>query len=140
MRKHRIALFGVLLISSLPLSTYADVTVVNNTDYYGTASLSLTPCSSRAGDRGIIPPHGSLTVPGSLLNTFCSLFSCDAHIYASKDCSGKEVATVTVDSENGITSIKNYAKDQFVINGGGMSATIDPASGSWKNWLKWFFG
>lgn len=137
MSRKKLAL--TLIITTLPVISFADITLVNNTDLYGTAALSMSPCSSRAGDRGIIPPHGTLTVPQSILNSFCSLWSCDAHIYATKDCSGKEMATITVNSSDGITNIQNNVSDQYTITGGGMSIQIDPVANGFFGWLKSLF-
>lgn len=135
----KILLFCLFVVSSLPIISYADITIINNTDYYGTGKFNYSPCSSIAGDAGIAKPHNPLTVPQSVISFYCAITSCTAHIYLSQNCSGEEVATATVDKNNGITEINNLDPDRFEISGGGYYVTIQAKTSKIKKWLNWLF-
>lgn len=132
----------IFIASSLALPLFAnaaDLTIINNTDIYGTGYVNFSPCSSRAGDKGILKPHQPLTVPGKVFSIFCLGFSCEAHVYGTQDCSGKELAAVTIDPDKGVTKINNYDKEHFAVSGTGTNIIIDPVNKGWKNWFNWLF-
>jgi hypothetical protein len=138
MKLNKVALLCALSFSTLSLSAQAEISVTNNTDSYGTGYIASSPCSSQIGDRGIIKPHGGLKVPEVAIEYYCGIFTCEAHVYATQDCSGKEIATLTVDFYNGVTHINNLDSEHFVVSGGGNQVVIDPGSKSWLERLfKW---
>ena len=49
------------------------------------------------------------------------------------------MATITVNSSDGITNIQNNVSDQYTITGGGMSIQIDPVANGFFGWLKSLF-
>lgn len=129
----------LFILSLFPIICFADdIHLLNNTNFYGTAHVSYSPCSSAAGDTGIMHPHGTLVVPGSAITAFCGPFSCDAHLYMSKDCSGKEVATITISSRKGIIAIKNHDPEHLSLSGSGSQGVINPVS-LWKKWFGFMF-
>lgn len=138
MRLKRYVLLIALAISPLPLFAYSNIDVINNTDSYGTGYINFSPCSASAGDKGILKPHATFSVPESAIKLFCGS-SCDAHVFASKSCSGKEIAKVKIDSKKGVTSITNYDKEHYNISGGGTSVTIDPVAQGLSDWFHSLF-
>src|SRR5262245_23555239 len=112
----KIILISAFTLVILPALSFADITIVNNTDYYGTGYTSLSPCSSKVGV--VVQPHQVYTVSQSILDLACGWFGCEAHVFMTNDCSGKELATVELDS-HGITKIVNHDKENFEITGGG---------------------
>jgi hypothetical protein len=110
-----------------------DITVDNRTDKYGTGYLNYSPCSSKAGDKGIVKPHSSMKMSQSTIETFCGFFSCDARIYASKDCGGSEIAIITLNYDHGVTHIKNLDKEHYSFSGSGSHIKIEPAKEN--DWL-----
>lgn len=118
--------FFILVMSIFPLLSYADITFVNNTDYYFTASTHLSPCSSVARGDGILAPHGQATIPKAILSSFCKFFSCDVNVFMSKDCSGKRVAAITMNTRKGITDIKNYDRQRVIFSGSGSNGSANP--------------
>lgn len=125
----------------LPITTFADITVTNNTDSYGTAYINRSPCSSMTGGKGIIQPYQSnFVIAQSVLDTFCFMSECVAHVFSTKDCedSGKEIAGVEIDRKKGILHIINYNQKRFDIIGSGTRVTINPAKKGWRKWFDWF--
>lgn len=132
----KIALASLLAAVAMPLIAKADITIVNNTDYYGTGKIDIF-CSNIAGDKGVIKPHSPLTVEQSVLDMVCSS-TCDATVYVTKDCSGKAVAKAKLDGKKGVLSVTNLDSKRFTITGGGNNITIEQVS-SWTDWLKKIF-
>lgn len=117
----------------------ADINIHNNTDSYGTAKFTYSPCSSKLGDKGIVQPHQTnFTVPQAVLDTFCRVTTCDAHIFLTKDCSGTEAVTATVDRNKGVIDIKNHVSDRYIITGSGTDITITQIDKN-KSWFKSLF-
>lgn len=127
----------VLSILSVASLSFADIIITNKTDSYGTGKFNIGPCSSRDGDQGIIQPNSTLNVPSSIFK-FCGSSGCQAHIFMSKNCTGKEVATVQVNQASGVLKLDNLDPKEFTMTGGGDSITVDKASG-WQNFLNWLF-
>ena len=126
-------------ISVMPFIAYADVNIVNNTDIFGTASLStMAGCSSDLGDRGIIKHHSTIVIPQYLFNAFCT-FGCTASIYASKNCGGKVMGTAEITPGKNITKMTNYDKEHFEVQGGGDNVIINPVKKGFMDWIKTIF-
>lgn len=133
----KIALVSVLVLTSLPIFAYADIYITNNTDSYATGILNGSPCSATAGSSGIINPHqADYDVPQLVVATICKGTSdCSTDLYMTKDCSGKIVASATVDAKKGITHVTNFDEKNYVVTAKGSTVTINTASKSWKSWF-----
>lgn len=116
--------------------SFADITINNNTDYYGTGYTNFTPCSSRLGV--IIEPHQIYTIPQSKIDGLCGLFGCEVHIFLTNNCSGNEFATVQV-NHSGVTSIDNHDREHFEIVGSGNYFTLNVIKKGWRSWFKFPF-
>ncbi|MBA3661099.1 MAG: hypothetical protein H0W64_05205 [Gammaproteobacteria bacterium] len=115
-----------LFISATPV--LADILISNNTNAYGTAfirnRLKTSPCSSSLGKGGIANPHQSLKVPDSLLNMFCKVFACEAHIFATNHCN-KKIAIVKINTKKHITSIRNLDRKHYLVTGSGSTIQVN---------------
>ncbi len=145
MRLKKIILLNVIAITCLPFFAFAmDIHLENNSDTYVTAQAGFSPCSSVAGDNiGIIKPRtkdgpGKLTVPERALYVFCLGYTCDAHIYASNNCSN-EIAIVTASYSEGIKGIKNLDDKHYIASGSGGNGRLDQVSSGWIDWFKSMF-
>lgn len=126
----------ILLISLFfPLISLADILVHNNSDFFGTGKLTLSPCSSSVGDQGIVHPHSTFNVPQSVLNMLCGLKPCQAQVFLSNNCSGKPLASVTLEAKKGVVSYTNMDPMHYRISGGGNDVTLDPIYRGWKDLL-----
>jgi hypothetical protein len=114
----------------------ADINIINHTDSSGTGYVNNSPCSSQLGNRGILQPHSTLTVPLSIIKLFCLGSTCEAHFYTTKDCSGKEIGSGTIDPNKGVTSVTNNDKAHYTVSWNATEVTIDPVPGTWKDWFK----
>lgn len=142
-------IFICSMVCCLPLYAYAennhidtvDISVTNNTDFYGTGHFAYSVCSSHVpGGDGIIKPHQSgFKIPGSFIKLFCGNSDCDATIYASQDCSGPKKGVVTVNANKGVVKIENYDKEHFNVVGSGNQITINQTSRSFIDWMKSLF-
>ena len=143
MLKKLFALISAFAFITFPLFAYADISVVNNSDSYATASIGSSPCSSERGSDGIAQPHGSLTIPGFVFNVFCGIStSCTGHVYMTNNCesSGPEVATVTVDALKGkITALENHDKERYDFSTDGKNVVINQVARSPKNGWHFLF-
>ena len=135
MVQKKIALTSLLAAIAMPMMAHADITIVNNTDYYGTGKIDIF-CSN-ISDNGVIKPHSQMNVGKDVLDMVCSS-TCDATVYVTKDCSGKPIAKAKLDNKKGVVSVTNLDTKRFAISGGGTSITIDPVS-SWEDWFKKIF-
>ena len=141
MRTKMFALISTFSIAALPVLAHADITVYNNTDSYATAYVKDSPCSSDLGNSGVAKPRQSLNIPHIVFTKYCGFSTCDAHIFATKDCgaSGKEVATVTIDGFLGeVKSVNNLDSAHYDIQHGKNSVTVD-AKSLFKNWFNFIF-
>jgi len=128
----------LLSLITSSIFAYADIQVTNNTDSFGTAKLTLTPCSSRDGSNGILQPHSQMIIPSSDLS-ICGSSGCDVHVYMSQNCSGTMVAKVQVSKTQGVMNIQNLDSSEFILSGGGSSITADSAKKGWiDRLLHWF--
>lgn len=132
MRKAFLGFVTTILISATPLLATAatNVTIVNNTDATGTGYAGWSPCSTAAPNHeGEIKPHESKTIDISPVAVFCGGKdkNCDAHVFLSKNCSGKQLAKVVINATKGIISITNYDKAHYNVSLNGNVAQIDPA-------------
>lgn len=127
MRFKLATLMGCILLASFPIASSAKtmVTIINNTDNYGTGSVKVV-CSAMAGDQGIVHPHETKTVDMSGLSLLCQDNDCEGHVFLSKDCSGKQVAKVILNANKGILSIVNYDKAHYRATLNDNVVTIDP--------------
>lgn len=121
---------AILLSSLLALPCFASaettphITIDNNTSAYGTGKLDFGGCSSNIVKNGVIQPHGSMTLPDQIF-MFCPN-TCKAHIYMTKNCTGPEVAQVTLSKAKGVTSIVNLDQSHYMLVGSGEHVTINP--------------
>src|SRR3990167_5583317 len=116
-------LLATTLMFALP--AFADITVINKTDYSGTGYINSSPCSSKVSG-GVHHPHDTLTVPQSVITTFCMIGRCTAHVYTNENCSGKEIATADIDKKNGSVKSMIYDKERFDIENKGKTVIINP--------------
>lgn len=133
-RIRSIALLSALTISISPLLAHADVIINNYTNAPGTAYAGMSPCSSVAGDKGIIKAHSKMVVPQFVLDVYCSK-SCKANVFMTKNCTGHKIATLTVD-KTGITGISNDNVDGYVVSGGGKNVSVN--GGPQRKWYEIF--
>ena len=145
MKLFRFKISTAITLASISLAAHADLSVVNHTESFGTAYLSTviasSPCSSRAGDRGIMKPNGKLDVPQAVFTIFCGLLTCEAHIYADTNCGGNEVTRITVDPYKGITDINNLDPEHYVASHSGNDVIMDPGPGNknlFQRLFRWF--
>jgi hypothetical protein len=136
MRMKTLALLGALAFSAAPFAAQADITIHNNTNAPATASVSISPCSNAAGDRGVIKPHSSITIPDFLVGLYCTS-DCKAQVFMSRNCSGKSIATVTGNVRQGVKNIDNHSVKGFRLAGSGKDITIE--GGPAKKWYNFLF-
>lgn len=136
MRMKTLALLGTLTLASVPFAAQADITIHNNTNSPATASVSISPCSNAAGDRGIIMPHSSITIPDFLVGLYCTS-DCKAQVFMSRNCSGKSIATVVGNVKQGVKSIDNHNVNGFRLAGNGKDISIE--GGSANKWYNFIF-
>lgn len=131
-----LALLSTVSLSIIPLTAFADLTLVNNTASPATASVTGSPCSSAAGNLGILQPHGGkVVVKDWILNMYCKN-GCTGHVYMNRNCSGKSIATVMAKTSDGVTSVSDVA-DGYKIAGMGKSVSIE--GGPSRKWYQLFF-
>lgn len=119
MIKIRSLLLSSAAICLLPVVSYADYTVTNNTHFSYTADAKnpstgyQSPCSAPfLGDAGIIKPvdeapNNKITIPGGIVSFVCSP-KCDVTVYKSTNCEAqRKVATVTISPNDGIGQPNN---------------------------------
>lgn len=139
----KLAFFSALLFCSFPVLSYAiesEIHVTNNTSLYGTGSFWASPCSSVLGDIGIAKPHDAdFTIPTKVITMFCAGSTCEAYIYASKNCSGSKKATVKVNAKDGVIKIENHDPKHFTVSGTGMHIVVNEISPSFTDWIKSIF-
>lgn len=119
-------LLNALAFSLSPWMAHAiDITINNNTNLHGTGYINSSPCSSFAGENGIIKPHSSLTIPQAIMGLFCIMgMPCEAHVFMTKDCSGKEIATAKIDLKKGILDYTNLDPEHFDIQASGGNVNV----------------
>ncbi|MBA3660553.1 MAG: hypothetical protein H0W64_02380 [Gammaproteobacteria bacterium] len=115
-------LIATAIIAMLPISGFAELVINNKTKSYGTAKTNMSPCSSIAGSKGILNPDSSLTIPQAIFDLYCPK-KCEVWVYMNKSCSGSKIATVTVDSKTGVSSVNNHQK-VFTVSGSGKEVNI----------------
>lgn len=130
MRMKTLALLGALTVSAVPFAAQADITIHNNTNAPATANVSISPCSNAAGNKGIIMPHSSITIPDFLVGLYCTS-DCKAQVFMSRNCSGKPVATVVGNVRQGVKSIANNNVDGYTLAGSGKDISIEGGPSSW---------
>ncbi len=54
MKLKSLALLGAMSFSIIPLAAFADLTLTNNSNSPATASVTGSPCSSAAGNMGVL--------------------------------------------------------------------------------------
>ena len=115
MRKIKNIVSQLALIGLLPISAYADITVINSTNVDATAySAYYEQCSSALGSRGIIKAKKTMPIKQAYVDTFCSKQPCDAEIFMSNDCKGKAIGIIQIDAnKGGIASATNYEVSGF---------------------------
>ena len=120
------------------IAAFADITIKNNTNSPATAFAGNSPCSNAAGDRGVMQPHGQVTIPDFLVGMYCTS-DCKAQVFMSKNCSGKSVATIIANKREGVKSITNSDKgpNAYHIEGKGSIVTIE--GGPSRKWYELFF-
>lgn len=138
MKLKHIALAGAIALGSLPFTAFADMSIVNNTNSPATASVAnpKSPCSGVIGDRGIIKPHGTITIPDWAVNMYCKN-GCTAHVYMNKNCAGKSIAEVNATTASGVTQVNNQGVDGYHIEGIGKTVSIE--GGPARKWYEYFF-
>lgn len=126
----KFALIGsALVISALPVIANADLVTCNFTREPSTvritsSPLPVKPCSSAFKD-GITPPGypGGVCLPGKppmIVKSICGATkgACIADVYASADCTGTKVGTVSIDLANlNVTVISQHSDYNIVPKG-----------------------
>ena len=142
MKIAKIALLSVLMSSTVAVAattTTTDLLLQNETGAYATAYAGVSPCSSAAGDRGIIKPHESISVPGFALSLVCAS-GCEGNIYISKNCGGSKIATVTISDKKTVTHITNHNVNGYVVSASGDGLVVKLTGGPAKKWYNFIFG
>lgn len=129
----------VSLILMLPLLAQANIDIINHTGLYGTGKVKNGACSATLGDRGIIKPHGNLTLNAAEIIYLCGFKTCEAFLFVTNNCTGDKIATVTMDAYSGVKNVVNHKPGEYLITGGGSSLSIESYKLHFKNWLKWLF-
>lgn len=138
MKTFKLAAIAACTISICSTAVFADnIHLQNNTNTYMTASAGYSPCSSAAGDSGMIKPGEGLEVPSAALSLFCTL-GCEASIYASKSCSGKKIATVKINRDKTIGAVSNANGSGYVITASGN--TVTAVGGRFRSLFNFLFG
>lgn len=138
MKKFKLAATVACTLSFCSAGVLADnIHLQNNTNTYMTASAGYSPCSSAAGDSGLIKPGEGMDVPSAALALFCTL-GCEASIYASKSCSGKKIATIKINKDKTVGAVTNAPGSSYVIAASGN--TVTATGGRFKNLFNFLFG
>lgn len=117
-------LIAACLITMPLMVSAAEISITNNTDNYGTGSINGT-CSNIAGDKGVINPGQTLTVPQIAFDMLCFGMDCTADIYLTKNCTGKKVATADIDPDDGILSVNLIDKEHYEVTYSKTSVTVN---------------
>ncbi len=128
MRLKKIALIGSAVAAlGLPVLASADLVTVNNTNEFSSVRIQQTGiCPTRT-----TAPHGSLPTAIGTVRTICGnplkkTGDCTATVFASSDCSGAPVATVTIDLANlNIKAINNLSGSYAVSSPAFSTVQID---------------
>lgn len=139
MKLKSLALLGAISFSIIPLAAFADLTIVNNSSSAATASVTGSPCSSAAGNMGILQPHGGkVVVKDWILNMYCKN-GCTGHVYMNRNCSGKSIAEVKASTKDGVTDVQvaDGSTDAYKIVGRGHNVSIE--GGPSRKWYQLFF-
>ncbi len=125
----------------LSLNTIANaghhVYLQNNSDEHMTGAAGISPCSSIAGSTGIIAPGQTFEVPSGVLGLYC-MFGCNVSVYASKSCSGNQIATVHLNKDHSIARVDNLST-HYKISASGEMITAENTS-VFKNLFNLLFG
>ena len=138
MKIKHLALLGAVALSVSPIAAFADLHISNNSNSPATALAGMSPCSSAAGTRGVIKAHGEISVPDFLVGMYCKK-DCQAHVFMTKNCSGKSIATVVANMHDGVKSIQNSdnSPDGYRVVGSGKNVAIE--GGPHRKWYRMFF-
>ena len=134
----KISTLSAIAILALSSSAFADISLVNKTNFYGTAKFDNSPCSSKAGPFGTVKPNSTFNVPNFAISHYCGSTSCTAHVYMNTSCEGKEAVIVTLDAKNGVTNFTNLDPKHLDIQGSGHTITVNPIAG-FGNWIRGLF-
>ncbi|MDR3478738.1 MAG: hypothetical protein P4M14_12005 [Gammaproteobacteria bacterium] len=138
----RTGIFSSFVLSAsllaLPIAAHADLTIVNNTAENSTSIINDGICSAAPvfGEFGVTKAKSTNQVPQKTLNIACFFHptNCKADIYMNPppapgqgdSCNGSPIATVVMNMNSGITSIKMSAGSPYKISANGFYLTIDP--------------
>lgn len=137
MKIKHLALLSAITCSIIPFAAFADLTIVNNSKSFATASVKGSPCSSAAGSMGILAPNGGkVVVKDWILNMYCKN-GCTGQVYMNKNCSGKSIAEVQASTAQGVTDVKENDAN-FKIVGRGKTVSIEGGAAT-KKWYQLFF-
>lgn len=136
MRKYSY-LIASLFTLALPLTTYADITVNNHSDAYGTGMIG-GRCSASLGDVGIMRPQGKMTISRTDIVGLCGLRNCEAQVFMTNNCSGAKIATVTI-NHKGVVNIVNHSAGEYIVSGTKTNVNIDKHRFNMMNWVKSLF-
>ncbi len=139
-----LVMLSALTACIIPMTAFADMNITNNTNTAATAFAGISPCSNAAGERGIIQPHGQVTIPDFLVGLYCTA-DCKVEVFMTKNCSGKSISTVTANVRDGVKKIDNHntnpdgstIPDSFRIEGSGKNITIE--GGPARKWYQLLF-
>ncbi len=99
---------AAIALACLPIiASASDLTLVNNTNRDSTSVINNGVCSTILGSAGVTKAHTTNVVPESKINMACILnrTNCKADVYMTNNCSGKVVATVTMDTKSGVKAV-----------------------------------
>jgi len=130
-------LFALASLISTSSFAFQELTVTNKSNAYATGRAGYSPCSSFAGEKGVLQPLGTMTIPQMALDLYCKP-NCNVDIYISKSCSGKSIATAHVDYNNGVTSVSNHNAGAYHIAGTGHNMYLE--AGAKKSLFDLIFG
>lgn len=136
MKIKHLTLLGAITLSTISFAAYADLSITNNTKTGATASAASSPCSGSIGSKGVIAPGGHVEIPDWAVGVYCRT-NCTAHVYMSKNCSGKSIATVTANMKDGVVDVINNGVDGYHVEGRGKVMTIE--GGPSRKWYELFF-
>ena len=131
-------IISLLLVTSSTAFALHDITVANNTDSYITGKTKTSPCSSVVGDKGIFKPHSVATVYQIVEDLYCS-HSCDGEVYASKNCTGSKIATVTLDPHTGLKNLR-ILDNHYRVVGDNYNVALENTASEKKGLFSFLFG
>lgn len=119
---------SLITLLSIPMISFADLTITNNTNLDSTSIINRGLCSATLPTGGVTKAHTTNVISSFNLGLACvrDQRNCKADVYMTNNCTGPIIATVILDTKTGIKSVEmkdeNYTitadKFKVVLSGG----------------------